>query len=609
MLGKLNQLRFSVCLGLCATAFARSPASLPVYFEDAHTGSFYWIIQNVPLNRDYQLVLIDAHSDASEILDSDSIRHKVFEAAGGNTLDRLAQQWRANGTIQCYNWIEPLIPHPITKVLWVAGDVLTEGQTAQKRSEVQREINAHEMALARREGDFGDKYEVVDLDRFARLKIENPVIVTVDLDYFASETDCRAIRSKLDRILDMVLGLRHLQAITFSISRPYLASEEQSHIVLYEAMRYMIHVVNADIHYEPFAVVGEDRSEKAKEFYRQRKPVPHYELEQAPAFLRTFLLQNSARIEVDEERERWESLLKKWRNDDRIPELTFCVGNHCEGDHEEHEVPAGQPFQLKVANGKTLPHLQVHWKALVAAHEEYNLTEDDQGFAIGSPKYLLYEEEAIPAANDLLELDGEELIPFLDKKTGWGTLRVYCEVSDGKETLFSNVLRFSRYEGDGYPGKLTEIFNLPYVYGSALLRVGDRISADARYGADCSHFIIYGKRREGWNIPYVNPKDLLPYLEPVDEFTGFHDGIAYGQRGPIALTPELVENGLLLHFGKHVAAVFEGDQGVLAENTRVVHQLETYPEITTFARLAQRYQQIRIMTFKANKQLVADFLK
>lgn len=609
MLGKLNRLGFSVCLGLCATAFANSAANLPIYFEDSHTGSFYWIIQNVPLNRDYQLVLIDAHSDASEILDSDSIRYKVREASGKNEMDRLVRKWRANGAVQCFNWIEPLIPHPITKVWWVAGDVLTDGQIAEKRSEVRKEINAHEMALARREGDFGDKYEVVDLDRFTKIKIEDPVIVTVDLDYFASETDFRAIRSKLERILGILLGLPHLQAITFSISRPYLASEEQSHIALYEAMNYMTHLVNADIHYEPFAVVGDDRSERAKEFYRQRKQVPRYELEQAPTFLQTFFLQNSSRIEVDVERVRWENLLKKWGNNDRVPKLTLWLGNRCEGEHEEHEVPAGEPFRLQIANWKMSPHLQVHWKVVVAAHEEFNLAEENQGFANDAPRYLLYKDEVVPATNNLLDLDGEKLIPFLDRKTGWGTLRVYCEVSDGKETLFSNVVRFSRYEGDGYTGKLTEIFNLPYIYGSALLRVGDRISADARYGADCSHFIIYGKRREGWNIPYVNPKDLLPYLELVDEFTGFHNGIAYGHRGPIVITRELIRNGLLLHFGKHVAAVFEDDEGVLAEETSVVHQLETYPEITTFATLAQRYQQIRIMTFRVNKQLAAGFLK
>ena len=143
MRGKLNQIGFSVCLGLCATAFASSPTNLPVYFEDAHTGSFYWIIQNVPLDRDYQLVLIDAHSDASEVLGSDSIRRTVREASGSNEMDGLVRQWRANGAIQCFNWIEPLIPHPITKVWWVAGDVLTDGQIAAKRSEVNKEINAH----------------------------------------------------------------------------------------------------------------------------------------------------------------------------------------------------------------------------------------------------------------------------------------------------------------------------------------------------------------------------------------------------------------------------------------------------------------------------------
>ena len=95
---------------------------------------------------------------------------------------------------------------------------------------------------------------------------------------------------------------------------------------------------------------------------------------------------------------------------------------------------------------------------------------------------------------------------------------------------------------------------------------------------------------------------MLPYLELIDEFTGFHNGIAYGRRGPIAITPELIRNGLLLHFGKHVAAVYQDHQGVLNEKTLVVHQLETYPEITTFGAFAQRYKQIRIMTFKSSEK-------
>jgi len=236
----------------------------------------------------------------------------------------------------------------------------------------------------------------------------------------------------------------------------------------------------------------------------------------------------------------------------------------------------------------------------VAVHEEYNLTGEDEGFAIGAPKYLVYREVAIPEPKGALDLDGKSLVPFLDKKTGWGTLRVFCELTDGHQTFLSNMVCLSRFSGSGYTGKLTEIFNLPYIYGSALLRIANKPSADARFGADCSSFIIYGRRRQGWNIPYVNPKDLLPFLEPIDEFIGFKQGIAYGRLGPIVMTPELLANGLLLHFGRHVAAVYQNDDGVLKENTSVAHQLETYPEITTFGLLARRYKEIRIMTFKSS---------
>ena len=129
-----------------------------------------------------------------------------------------------------------------------------------------------------------------------------------------------------------------------------------------------------------------------------------------------------------------------------------------------------------------------------------------------SPRYLVYHAEPISAADGLLELQEGALLPFLDKRTGWETLRVYSEITDATGTYASNVVQFSRFEGSGYVGKLTEIFNLAYVYGSSLLRVDGKSGADAKYGADCSNFIIYGRRREGFRVPYVNPKNLLPYL-------------------------------------------------------------------------------------------------
>jgi hypothetical protein len=553
MLGKLASL-----LVTCVAA----AASLPVYIEDSHAGTFYWAIQNLALNRDVQLVLIDAHSDSSEVFDSGAVRQKVLQAAGAGQLDDLIHKWRSRGVIQCYDWIEPLIPHPFTRVWWV-----TPGPRAQDRREVREQINAHEMTTPREEGDLSGRYQFTDLNRL--MKIDGPVVVSIDLDYFATG-------GNLDRVLDRVLRIPGLQAITIAISRPYLATEDQAHRLLFETLRYLTRVVNLDIHYEPFVTTGEDRSRKAKEFYSKRMNVPRYDIETAPGFLRSLLLANASRIQVDEDRARWDRLLTTWHNDGRIPRISLP------GD-----IPADQPFRVKLENYKGG---QIQWKVLVPAHARYNLTNGNQSFAAGAPKFLTYVEKSIPAADGLSEIDDALLIPFLDPKTGLGTLRVFCELRTGS----SNVIRFSRYKGDHYLGKLTEIFNLPYVYGSAMLRV------DARYGADCANFIVYGRRREGWNIPYVNPKDLLPYLEGLDEFVGFQNGVAYGRNGAIRLTPALLKNGLLLHFGNHVAAVYEDHEGSLTEQTRVVHQLETYPEITTFGAMARKYKQIRVMTFTSS---------
>jgi len=154
-------------------AFARAPASLPVYVEDSHAGSFHWMIRNLPLGRDYQLVLIDAHSDASEILGSDSVRQRILEAAGANQLDSLIGQWRRDGAIQAFNWIEPLMPHPVSKVWWIPADSLPAGGIERRKREVCQEINAHEEVYARRDGDLSSKYEVVDLRAAARITAHN----------------------------------------------------------------------------------------------------------------------------------------------------------------------------------------------------------------------------------------------------------------------------------------------------------------------------------------------------------------------------------------------------------------------------------------------------
>ena len=583
-----------------AAAFCAAPSRLPVYIEDSHAGTFYWLIQNLPLDRDYQLVLIDAHSDASEILGSDLIRDTVMVSAGKGQLDSLVHNWRQEGRIQSFNWIEPLMPHPVTKTWWVPAESLSPDQIAQKQQDVHREINAHQEVSTRRSGDLANRYEVVDLDRFMEMNIRVPVVVSIDLDYFAGMNDAAQVRATLSQILAHVLEFSDLQAVTFAISRPFLESDAQAHLLLYEALRYLTRIVNADIAFEPFASAGPDRSERAKDLYRRRLKVPAYDVSAASPALKSLLLQNAARIRVVVERDRWNQQLSTWNEAKVLPRIGLKVDQDSAEVGTEFTVSADRAFKLAIEDAANWPHAEFHWHVLSAEHKVYNLTEEDQGFANGAPKYIVYRDDLVDAGSGTGELDGAKLFPFFDKVTGLGTVRLYCEIRSGSNVYFSELIRLSRYRGSGYIGKLTEIFNLPYVYGSGLLNDNGRISADARQGADCSHFIVYGRRRSGAEIPYVDPKELLPYLRQIDEVQSVRDGIAYGRDGPIAIPEDLWKRGLLLFLGKHVAAVYDapGTATVLNANTRIVHQLEGPPEITTFGAIAAKYKKIRVMTFR-----------
>lgn len=566
-------------------------ADLPIYIEDGHNGSFYWMVQNLPLTGRFTLVLIDAHSDATEVFDSDAVRRQVMRAASDGRLDELVRMWRAHGVIQCFNWIEPLIPHPISNVCWVPAEKLSAVQIVRMRRDVADAIDAHEQAAARSAGDFSRRYEVIDFAHFARRTFNTDVIASIDLDYFSADTDAEVVGRKLQRVLDRVLRLRNLRAITFAISRPYLASDAQAHRLLYETLRYLTRVVNVDVHYAPFASTGDDRSLRAKSYYQQRLQVPRYDIAAAPACLRTLILQSAGRIRVEDPGAEWSRLLERWRADARVPRIRLDLG----GMPSDGFVTAGRPFSIHLENAGA--H-DVRWTLLSADRKIYNLFGQKDGFAGGASRFVRYVERSLPALAGRSTLTAADLIPCFDRATGWGTLRLYCQVSDGTDVWASNVLCISRRKDDSFLGYLTEIFNLPYVYGSALLHADGRQSADARYGADCAHFIIYGKRRQGGAIPYVNPRGLLRYLRPLDEFGGFRKGVAYGRRGPIALTRAMLDAGVLLHFGKHVAAVFEHGEGVLTERTRVVHQLEDCPRLTTFGEMARRYKRIRVMTFR-----------
>src|SRR4249919_485883 len=98
---------------------AAAPITVPIYIEDSHAGSFYWLADHLDLDEEYTLIHFDAHSDASAIFDSDKMRERLRRVSSLEERHQILEHWRKAGGIQCYNWIEPLMPAPIARVLWV----------------------------------------------------------------------------------------------------------------------------------------------------------------------------------------------------------------------------------------------------------------------------------------------------------------------------------------------------------------------------------------------------------------------------------------------------------------------------------------------------------
>src|SRR5438876_11155484 len=124
----MNRRAATLCTAalLIAVSAATAGKVLPIYIEDNHAGTFYWLAQHIDLDQPCTLILFDAHSDASGIFDSDKIRGALRNVASGPARQVLLDRWRSEGYVQCFNWIEPLMPGPIATVIWVPAEKLRE---------------------------------------------------------------------------------------------------------------------------------------------------------------------------------------------------------------------------------------------------------------------------------------------------------------------------------------------------------------------------------------------------------------------------------------------------------------------------------------------------
>src|SRR5215467_6259321 len=215
----MNRQAATLCTAALLIAASAAAKVLPVYIEDNHAGTFYWLAKNVNLDQPYTLILFDAHSDASGIFDSDKIRDAIRNVASTQARQTLLDRWRGNGTVQCFNWIEPLMPAPIEKVIWVPGQKMPASQIGEHQQQATALLDGHLEAAPRKSGSLQGAYVVSD---FKHLEIDpkQQLIVTIDLDYFAGLAAAKQ-EQEFARIWNFVIERPNLRAITFAISRAY----------------------------------------------------------------------------------------------------------------------------------------------------------------------------------------------------------------------------------------------------------------------------------------------------------------------------------------------------------------------------------------------------
>jgi poly-gamma-glutamate capsule biosynthesis protein CapA/YwtB (metallophosphatase superfamily) len=563
-------------------AFARwtdaSPITLPIYLEDSHAGSFYWLAQHLDLDEEITLIHFDAHSDASAIFDSDKLRERLRRVVSVEERRELLERWREAGVVQCFNWIEPLMPAPISSLIWVRGEKLRKGDARTLGKESAKYLDGQLEAAPRAAGAFAERCRVLGFDDLrANIKDGMPVVITIDLDYFA-EVPASMQAAAFERVWKFVAGCRNLRAVTFAISRPYLSSDDQADTLVRLALAAALSLPTARIQFEPFERVGNDRSLRARELRTKNREIPAFDLTNASEELRALLLANRERISVQKGAAEWTRVLGEWQND--APAIRLAVKNHEPSTDNIWRVPVSEPIEVELQTTPWDAEVdRVEWIALTPEHFRCNLTAeraDQPGFASGAPPRPRWRETRLTHNKGALPI--EALRAFFEKRTGCGAIRLKARAEINHHIRETPAIEIRRFTGSGFRAAIMEQFELPYLFGSGEMRDGANTGPETGWGADCANFVVYALRRQGRKIPWSNPRQLKKYLEPAAQSTG---------AGEAKFSEEEIVNGLVIHFGSHVAVVMEDKPpiGLLDRSDLVAHQLEGVPEMLSLGEL------------------------
>src|SRR5881394_1289195 len=453
--------------GLCvavllaaASASAAGASVLPVYIEDNHAGTFYWLAQNIDLDQQYTLILFDAHSDASGIFDSDKIRDVLRNVASSEDRQALLDRWRSHGVVQCFNWIEPLMPAPIAKVIWVPAERLSPVEIRKRTQEATALLDGHLEAAPRKSGSFLGSYAVTDFENLEKhIDPSRPLIVTIDLDYFAGLPAAQQEKA-FARIWNFVIERPNLRALTFAISRPYLKSDEEAHHLLKLALTSALLLPTAQIEFEPFLTVANDQSNLAKELMVKGEEPPVFDVAQLTQDLRARILSERERINVQQDRTRWQQLLRSWNEE--AARLHVEVKNCQASTDNVWRVPVNEPAEIKlITEPWTAKPEKIEWFALTPKYSRCNVTDlstDQVGFVANAAPRPAWNEIAIDYHDSALPISNVD--KFFDRELHCGSLRLRVRAVVNGKVRETPVLELRRFVDSGFRAAISEQFGL-----------------------------------------------------------------------------------------------------------------------------------------------------
>lgn len=246
----------------------------------------------------------------------------------------------------------------------------------------------------------------------------------------------------------------------------------------------------------------------------------------------------------------------------------------------------------------------------------YRVEATDRALSNTDPEFhwheIGYRDVELEACRDRFHCAADLHTAVLGDRGGLGTMAFKATVTRGDRSgssvgsekrhrggLIPEIARVTVRRDDTYLGYLTELFNTPYIWGSA---GSDRVhQAERRIGSDCADLMTYGVRRLGHDVPYTSTWQLGTYTRRLATSDGPDADGVYRQGGrPIAIGPGGVRPGDMLLFPGHVGALVrdEAPLGVLSTSDVMMHTSWREPEEKPLAETEYARSSVKVVRWK-----------